>query len=492
MTVPDFRWREVEPLPDVNGDTRNLLATVDTVRGAWEEHLNNVTPAEFEETRRRTLSRHAVETGIIERLYDLSWGVTEALVAEGITREVAAREGISEDTLATVNAQLDALQLLVEAVREKRPLTSSFIKELHAAITRNQPTYDARDQFGNLVRRPLPHGAWKEYPNDVIRADGSRLHYVPPEHVQSQIDRMLALYVDSSNAHPVVRSAWLHHRFVLIHPFQDGNWRVARALTLMVLLQSRYAPLVVDRSRRGEYLDALDAANAADLRPLIRLFAGLELVALTAELSAPVSQATRAVGAAQVAHELVGRLRDRKKTENEQRAQATARLADDMQRLVVEELRRLRSEFEPDFRSVDNTARITVSSAKPGDKRAKWWHGQIVYTARRVDFFADLSDGSWWTVIHVTALNQVLRFLVVIQKVGRGDVGVLAVTTFGEVIDRQSDRSPIEYWRAFEPTARDSVTLVHTNSAEERRQEVVELIDRTLSTALKYFVDQLS
>jgi|SRR5215217_808078 len=71
-------WRQVEPVPQANGDTANLLATVDTVRSAWEEHLYRVSREEFEETRKRTLRRHAVETGIIERLYDLSWGITEA------------------------------------------------------------------------------------------------------------------------------------------------------------------------------------------------------------------------------------------------------------------------------------------------------------------------------------------------------------------------------------------------------------------------------
>lgn len=137
----------------------------------------------------------------------------------------------------------------------------------------------------------MVHG--KTFPNDVVRADGSRLQYVPPEHVQSQMDTLMSLYSASEGAHPVVRSAWLHHRFVTIHPFQDGNGRVARALTLLVLLQARYAPLVVDRNQRGEYIDALDAANDGDLRPLIRLFAGLELVALKSELSAPVSYASR-------------------------------------------------------------------------------------------------------------------------------------------------------------------------------------------------------
>src|ERR1041385_2150813 len=99
MTDQVAPWREIEPLGSINGDVESLLATVDTVRKAWDEYLNTVSPEEVEGTRRRTLRRHAIETGIIERLYDISWGVTEALVAEGITRQVVAREGeVSEDT----------------------------------------------------------------------------------------------------------------------------------------------------------------------------------------------------------------------------------------------------------------------------------------------------------------------------------------------------------------------------------------------------------
>jgi Fic family protein len=486
-------WREIEPIGEINGDIKNLLATVDTVRAAWEEHLRIVSPEEFEATRRRTLRRHAIETGIIERLYDIDWGVTEALVAEGITREAVAREGdISEDTLAIINAQLNALDMLVDTVRASRPLTLTFVRELHAAITRNQETYDARDQFGRLVKRPLRHGAWKEFPNDVIRADGSRLEYTPPEHVQSEMDRLLGLYRDTESSHPIIRSAWLHHRFVIIHPFQDGNGRVARALTLMVLLQAKYAPLVVDRTQRADYIDALDAADAGDLRPLVRLFAGLELVALKSEVSAPVSQASQATGVVPVARELVGRLQERKRSENEQRAAASAELAAAVQAMVVPELERLSTELEPEFRAVDQQARVTVEYAAPGMEQAHYWRGQIVYTANHVDFFADLSEGSWWSSMHVNVLGQSLRFLVIIQKVGHGDLGVLAVTTYAEVLERDQQQGSSEFRRAFEPSPKDSVTLVYTNGPEDRWPEVAELIDRTLSTALKFFVDQLS
>jgi hypothetical protein len=100
--------------------------------------------------------------------------------------------------------------------------------------------------------------------------------------------------------------------------------------------------------------------------------------------------------------------------------------------------------------------------------------------------------------LRLSVLGQSLRYLVIVQKVGHGDLGVLAVTTFAEVVEDKVENAeerssgPKEFRRAFESTTRDSVTLVYTNPAEDRWPEVAELIDRTLSTALKYFVDQLS
>jgi hypothetical protein len=89
-------WQWVSPLEAVDGSLEPLLATVDTLRAAWEEFVDQVSEEEFAEARRRSLRRHAIETGIIERLYDVSWGITEAMVAEGITREggCPARRGI--------------------------------------------------------------------------------------------------------------------------------------------------------------------------------------------------------------------------------------------------------------------------------------------------------------------------------------------------------------------------------------------------------------
>lgn len=499
MTEHVLAWRPVEPLPPINGEMQKVLETVDTLREAWETSLSYVSRGEFEEARRRGLRRHAIETGIIERLYDVDWGVTQALVAEGITRSAAVREGgISEDTLATINAQLDALDLMVEAVGDGRPLTLSLIRELHAAITRTQRTYEARDQFGRLFARPMIHGDWKQDRNDVMREDGSLLEFVPPEHTESEMESLLAGYEGAGGAHPVVRAAWLHHRFVRIHPFQDGNGRVARALTLLVLLRSRYAPLVVDRNQRNTYIEALDAANEGDLRPLVRLFAGLEIVALKSELSPQLSSASQATGAVAVAREMVGRFQERKRADDQDRRAASEKLAQAAHAQIIGEVERLGQQLEHEFRSVDRRARRHVSHGAPGASNARHWHGQLVYVAKRIDFYANLADGSWWTCLHLTALGQVLRYIVAIQKVGHTDLGVLAVTPFAEVVEdkpgRRTERdpgSPPEHRRAFEPTAGDSVTLVHTNSPNDRWPEIAELIDRTLAVGVRYFLDEL-
>ncbi len=61
-------WREVEPLPDLNGTIEPLLKTVSILRDAWEDALCGASPEDVLAVRERRLRHHAIETGIIERL----------------------------------------------------------------------------------------------------------------------------------------------------------------------------------------------------------------------------------------------------------------------------------------------------------------------------------------------------------------------------------------------------------------------------------------
>jgi hypothetical protein len=71
---------------------------------------------------------------------------------------------------------------------------------------------------------------------------------------------------------PEVEAAWLHHRFSQIHPFSDGNGRVARAIASLVLIKSGWFPLIVKREDKPRYIEALETADKGDLKPLVALF----------------------------------------------------------------------------------------------------------------------------------------------------------------------------------------------------------------------------
>jgi fido (protein-threonine AMPylation protein) len=66
-------------------------------------------------------------------------------------------------------------------------------------------------------------------------------------------------------------AAWFHHRFTQIHPFADGNGRVARAIAL-AFIKAGWFPLIVKRDNWSRYVETLEKADQGDLRPLVTMF----------------------------------------------------------------------------------------------------------------------------------------------------------------------------------------------------------------------------
>ena len=98
--------------------------------------------------------------------------------------------------------------------------------------------------------------------------------YCPPEHVASEMDALIRMHAEHQvRDTPIeVEAAWLHHRFTQIHPFADGNGRVARAIASLVFIKAGWFPVIVKRDDRDRYSEALEKADAGDLRPLVALF----------------------------------------------------------------------------------------------------------------------------------------------------------------------------------------------------------------------------
>jgi len=221
----------------------------------------------------------AIETGIIERLYTWDRGVTEILIERGIDATlIAYRGGIRRDEADYIKHMIDDQLSIVEGlfsyIKEEQPLTEHFIRGLQAQFTSHQDHTEALTMDGDVIRVRLEKGTYKTLPNNPKRPDGEIHAYCPPELTQEEMQHLIQWYHENESLLPVeVRATWLHHRFTQIHPFQDGNGRVARTLASLVFLKEGLFSLVIRDADRQDYIDALEAADHGNLRPLVAIFA---------------------------------------------------------------------------------------------------------------------------------------------------------------------------------------------------------------------------
>ena len=483
----DHGWRPIKPLDaTVEEGLRNDLAALNRLHRSWEEFAATLDESYKRSLRRRTLSRHAIETGIIERLYDIDWGVTETLVAEGLTREVMARHGgeLSQDVLNMIEAQFEGLNMVTEYVQQDYPLTTSFIRQLHQMITSAQEFYVATDSLGRRMQARLDHGKFKTLSNNVRLGDGSLLEFAPPEQVDGEVERLVEWYNQMTDVHAVVSAAWLHHRFVQIHPFQDGNGRVARALTLLSLGRNHYPPIVVDRNSRDDYLSALNKANDGNLVPLGKLFAKLAIRSTTRELEEPAHRPTPRTARA-TARAFAQSIERKRFEEAKQKERAVLVRASQLHARAQEWLGKTGEDLKQVFAEEGTKIATWTDSASPDDSRSKWWRHQITRTAKQADHFADLSN-AWWAMLKVNVDGFQLRFVVSIHHVGSNRTGVMAMTSFGDI--RIPGEEAVTHEEAFVPTARDAFTFTHDENVEDRSQELYEWMDQSLTIALRHLM----
>lgn len=242
----------------------------------------------------------AIETGMIERLYTWDRGVTEVLIEKGIDATLIAHEGGLQPSQAKhfknlIDDQLSIVEGLFSFVKGEQPLTEHYIRSMQAQFTAHQECIEGMTPDGQIIQVPLIRGEYKKLPNNPRRPDGQVHEYCPPEFVQEEMERLLQWYrAAEGSTPPEILSAWVHHRFTQIHPFQDGNGRVARTLATLVFLKAGLFPLFVIREAdRKQYITALEDADAGDLSGLVQLFAKRQINSIVAAigLKQPVQQA---------------------------------------------------------------------------------------------------------------------------------------------------------------------------------------------------------
>lgn len=276
-----------EPIADLPQDWGSLTdGELGPLLQFWNDQRTDLEQSgALTEFNKRLGREWSIETGQIEGVYNLDRGLTETLIERGIDSDLIpnqAGQKPPEIIAAIIQDHADVLEGLFQFVKGDRPLSKGYIHELHAALLRHQDTTAVRDQFGNLFEARLLKGKYKERPNNPKKPDGSMHQYCPPEQVESEMERLLSLHAEhEKKGVPVeVKAAWLHHRLTQIHPYQDGNGRVARALASLLFIKVGWFPVVVTREDRSRYIDALEIADEGNLQSLIMFFVDIQKRAL--------------------------------------------------------------------------------------------------------------------------------------------------------------------------------------------------------------------
>lgn len=227
--------------------------------------------ADVDEAARRVDDRRPLAPEVVRRIDDELFGkrVHGSNAIEGNTldlreTEMILRGGIDADKRRTEKGRTEALEArnLGDAIKKVSTWidadpschSADRLREIHAIILR-----EIDDQWAGRFRE---HGV-------MIR--GAK--YQPPDHglVPALVDRVFEQHEKCADLSPLVRATWTHWALARIHPFHDGNGRIARLWQDIVLLQGRLACAIIRPEDRREYLDALTTADEGEFNPLIQL-----------------------------------------------------------------------------------------------------------------------------------------------------------------------------------------------------------------------------
>jgi Fic family protein len=436
----------------------------------------------------------SIETGILERLYDLDRGTTEALVTHGFVEELVSRSSTDVEPARLIDMLRDqeaAIQLVMDCIANRRPLSISLIHELHVILTEHQDTTSAVDQFGNRRDIPLLKGQFKQLPNNPVRPDGQTHEYCPPVQVASEMDNLIEWADECQKEDPIIVAAWLHHRFTQIHPYQDGNGRVARALTTLVLLKAELLPLVIDRDLRVEYISALEGADGGDLTRLATLFARLERAGIMQALSVDAD--------AEISHqkslsEAVLESLEQRFAQRKVKKFAVLRAVNALALALRTRSRRL---LEVYYSRLGQSAAelsqpdIHITDGGPDWNNAHWYRADVIECERASGKFVNFSEDHYFVKASIRIDQERLVFVTSFHHIGRELTGIMEATAFArlESFEDPEDRAFVS--RDFFPCSLAPFVFTNATQEEAISEAFERWLDAALAVALKEYGDRI-
>ncbi len=247
---PLFTWNSTE--------VSTLLGTVRYQQGKILGQMQALGFGQLQENRLVTLTKDVLKTCEIEG---------EFLNPEQVRSSIARQLGIEIAGAVATERNVDGIvEMLLDATQNYNiPLTEERLFDWHSALF---PT-------GRSGMFKIKTGAWRDGAMQVTSGAMGKeiIHFEAPkaEKMQSEMKLFLDWIHNEKNLDPVLKAALAHLWFVTIHPFDDGNGRITRAITDMLLAQADessqrfYSMSAQIQIERNTYYTLLESTQKGDL-----------------------------------------------------------------------------------------------------------------------------------------------------------------------------------------------------------------------------------
>lgn len=221
---PNFKW-----------DSETLAAPLADIRHRQGRLLGRMEALGFDlkqEASLNTLTNDIVKTSAIEG---------EALNSDEVRSSIARRLGLDVGGLIPAGRDVEGIvEIMIDATRNyNMPLTQDRLFDWHAALF---PTGRSGMQKITVADWRKPEAGAMQVISGAIGKE--KIHFEAPkaEQLQAEMNAFLNWFEDGANIDPVLKSAIAHLWFVTIHPFEDGNGRIARAIADLALARADNTP----------------------------------------------------------------------------------------------------------------------------------------------------------------------------------------------------------------------------------------------------------
>lgn len=191
----------------------------------------------------------------------LTYGQTEVLLLLGEVIGLAKMKDLEE-----MKAHNICLRMVEQEAETSEPLTETFIRQLHQVMLREDYKVYRQLPGGETTSYTVHAGRYKTRPNSVITPTGERFEYASPEETPALMRDLVEWYNEAAtngSLSPIQLAALFHYRYIRIHPFEDGNGRIARLMVNFILLRHKWPMMVIRSKNKKAYLNALALADIA-------------------------------------------------------------------------------------------------------------------------------------------------------------------------------------------------------------------------------------